>query len=162
MSAKKKPNGATPKTDGPPYTLTEHERTDILLRYGFNEGRVDYPFKVLHAGLHDLEYELRALAGQVFNARPESDVWSEDEAREYAVNAAAYARSLCDIANRMMRFAGRAEAYADCLAAAGRAEETVEAFERGELGGRPFIGSERRAEYQASIAAHKAGKDGAS
>lgn len=150
MSAKKKPNGKAPASDGPPYVLTEAERNDILARSRFNTDNIDYEHKVCAAGLYDLEYEVKALAERIFNSRPDSDIWSQDEAREYASDAAAHARSLCDIANRMMRFAGRLEAYADCVQEAERADGAIEAYETGRMGERPFIWSEILAQRDAA------------
>lgn len=143
MSAPKKkaakveaPPAPTPRLT-PPFEITDAERSEILASHRFKPDDVASDTEKCGSALDDIAYEVESLAEAITHTINDLEHDDRQSSRRMADALMAFSRSLGDVSARMMRYAGRLEAYRDAQATAGKAEDMVEAWIAGTLGKPP-------------------------
>ncbi len=119
---------------GPPYDITPAEASELLARHRF-EGVDEYDLEKCTGALDEIGYEIESVAEGLTHHLHDRPVGTDP--RKLADALAAFSRSLGDISIRMMRYAGRLEAYSDVDAGATKGDDMVEAWRKGSLGQPP-------------------------
>jgi len=118
----------------PPFELTDAEVSEVLAMHRFKAGALDTEMEKCGSVLDDITYELEGLGEAVTHAINDVSHDNEQDARLMADACMAFARSLGDVAARLMRYCGRLEAFRCAEARAENAERMVEAHRDGTLG----------------------------
>lgn len=118
----------------PPFEITDAERSELLARHRFQQDDVVTDTEKCGAVLDDIAYEIEGLAEAVTHAINDLDHDEQKSSRQMADTLMAFSRSLADVSSRMMRYAGRLEAYRDVQARVDKADDMVKAWVEGGLG----------------------------
>ena len=118
----------------PPFDITDAERSELLARHRFRDDDIATETDKCGSVLDDIAYEVEGIAEAITHAINDRDHDGSENSRQMADALMSVARSLGDVSGRMMRYAGRLEAYRDAQSRADRAEDMVKAWAEGGLG----------------------------
>jgi hypothetical protein len=110
----------------PPYEMTVEEETEMLARWRLKPAELDEEHDKCITVLNEIVDEVESLAESVAHSI------YDDEGNADALMASA--RSLADVSARMMRYAGRLEAYREAKNRARKTDEMIDAWKNGGLG----------------------------
>ncbi|HVU00389.1 MAG TPA: hypothetical protein VHE30_01505 [Polyangiaceae bacterium] len=121
-----------PAAEAPPTPL---ELEAVLGRTRFKASEVEYPVDRAKGALDDLSDELRSVSERVAHEIHDLDHHGYEGARLRADALQSFAISLAELSVRLMRQAGRLEAFAECTDAAGRGVAMADRIRDGKLSG---------------------------